>query len=619
MALQKLQFKPGIVRDTTDYTNEGGWRDGDKIRFRLGFPETIGGWSKLTSTTLLGSCRSLHVWASLTGTNYIAAGTNLKLYIVDGTDPIDITPIRVVTSAGDVTFAAVNGSATITVTDSANGAYEGDFVTFSGAVSLGGVITATVLNKEYQIQTVTDANTYTITSAVAANASDSGNGGASVVGTYQITSGLDTVVLGSGWGAGTYSRGTWSSAADVSLPGAQLRLWSMDNFGEDLIANVRGGGVYYWDNTGGISSRAVNITDLAGANDAPTVANIILVSERDRHVIAFGCDPEFDPGVQDPLVIRFSTQESVIDWETRADNTAGELRIGTGTEIVAAVQTKQQTIVITDTSVNSMQYIGPPYTFGLTEVSSNTSIVSQNSAVAINDSIYWMGDRVFYKYDGNVQLIPCPVKEYIFANMNIYQLGKVVAASNSKFNEIWWFYPSTNSDTNDSYVVFNYQENIWYYGTLNRTAWHERGVSGFPIAASTDGYIYFHENSFNDGSTNPPSAISSYIESSAIDIGDGEQFMFMSRVLPDLTFRNSTGTPTATFTMSARDFPGADFDQTNSKTTVRTATSPVEQYTDQLFMRLRGRSLALKVSSNQVNTQWRLGSPRIDMRPDGRR
>jgi hypothetical protein len=269
MALQKLQFKPGIVRDTTDYTNEGGWRDGDKIRFRLGFPETIGGWSKLTSTTLLGSCRSMHVWASLTGTNYIAAGTNLKLYIVDGTDPIDITPIRVVTSAGDVTFAAVNGSATITVTDSANGSYEGDFVTFSGAVSLGGVITATVLNKEYQIQTVTDANTYTITSAVAANASDSGNGGASVVGTYQITSGLDTVVLGSGWGAGTYSRGTWSSAADVSLPGAQLRLWSMDNFGEDLIANVRGGGIYYWDNTGGISSRAVNITALAGANDCP--------------------------------------------------------------------------------------------------------------------------------------------------------------------------------------------------------------------------------------------------------------------------------------------------------------------------------------------------------------
>ena len=619
MALQKLQFKPGIVRDTTDYTNEGGWRDGDKIRFRLGFPETIGGWSKLTSTTLLGSCRSLHVWASLTGTNYIAAGTNLKLYIVDGTDPIDITPIRVVTSAGDVTFAAVNGSSTITVTDTANGVYEGDFVTFSDAVTLGGVITALVLNQEYQIQTVTDANTYTITSAVAADASDTGDGGAAVIGTYQITSGLDTVVLGSGWGAGPYSRGTWSSAADVSLPGAQLRLWSMDNFGEDLIANVRGGGIYYWDNTGGISSRAVNITTLAGANSSPTVANIILVSERDRHVVAFGCDPEFDPGVQDPLVIRFSTQESVTDWETRADNTAGELRIGTGTEIVAAVQTKQQTIVITDTSVNSMQYIGPPYTFGLTEVSSNTSIVSQNSAVAINDSVYWMGDRVFYKYDGNVQLIPCPVKEYIFANMNIYQLGKVVAASNSKFNEIWWFYPSTNSDTNDSYVVFNYQENIWYYGTLNRTAWHERGVSGFPIAASTDGYIYFHENSFNDGSTNPPSAISSYIESSAIDIGDGEQFMFMSRVLPDLTFRNSTGTPTATFTMSARDFPGADFDQTNSKTTVRTATSPVEQYTDQLFMRLRGRSLALKVSSNQVNTQWRLGSPRIDMKPDGRR
>ncbi len=618
MPLQKLQFKSGIVRDTTDYTNEGGWRDGDKIRFRLGFPETIGGWSKLTSTTMLGACRSLHVWATLTGTNYVAGATSLKLYIIDGIVPIDITPIRL-TTTNTATFAAVDGSTTITVTDPSNGVYENDFVIFSGAVSLGGAITADVLNQEYQVISVVDANDYIITTSIAANASDSGNGGGAVTGAYQITTGLDTVVLGSGWGSGTYSRNTWSSDADISSPGAQLRLWSMDNFGEDLIANVRAGGIYYWDASSGVDNRAVNIVDLAGANAAPTVSNITLVSERDRHVIAFGCDTEAAPGVQDPLVIRFSSQESITDWETRADNTAGELRIGTGTEIVAAVQTKQQAIVITDTSVNAMQYIGPPYTFGMNEVSSNTSIVSQNAAVAINDAVYWMGDRVFYKYDGNVQLIVCPVKEYIFANMNLYQLGKVVAASNSKFNEIWWFYPSASSNTNDSYVVFNYQENIWYYGTLNRTAWHERGVSGFPIAASTDGYIYFHENTLNDGSTNPPSAISSYIQSSAIDIGDGDQFMFMTRMIPDLTFRNSTGTPTATFTMSAKDFPGADFDQTSSKTTVRTSTSPVEQYTDQLFMRLRGRSLSLKVASNQVDTQWRLGSPRIDMKPDGRR
>tara|TARA_R110000822_G_scaffold293680_1_gene415715 strand:+ start:189 stop:2045 length:1857 start_codon:yes stop_codon:yes gene_type:complete len=618
MSLQKLQFTPGIVRDTTDYTNEGGWRDGDKIRFRMGYPETIGGWAKLTTTTLLGSCRSLHVWATLTGTNYIAAGTNLKLYLINGSNPVDITPIRLTTS-GTATFAATNGSSIITVTDALNGVYLHDFVTFSGADSLGGVITAEVLNQEYKVTDVIDANNYTILASIAADASDTGDGGASVVAAYQITTGLDTVVLGAGWGAGVWSRGTWGSGTDTSIPGAQLRLWSMDNFGEDLLANIRQGGIYYWDVTGGINSRAVNIADLAGANSVPTVANVVLVSERDRHVIAFGCDPEFDPGVQDPLIIRFSTQESITDWETRADNTAGELRIGTGTEIVAAVQTKQQVVVITDNSVSAMQYIGPPYTFSLNEVSSNTSIVSQNAAVAIGDAVYWMGDRVFYKYDGNVQLLQCPVKEYIFANMNVYQLGKVVTASNSKFHEIWWFYPSKNSSTNDSYVVLNYQENVWYFGTMARTAWHEQGVSGYPISASVDGYIYYQEYGLNDGSVNPAIGINSYIQSSAIDVGDGDQFMFVSRVLPDITFRNSTGNPTATFTIEARDFPGADFDQVNAKTVTRTATVPVQQYTDQLFVRLRGRSMALTVSSTGLNTEWRLGTPRFDMRTDGRR
>jgi hypothetical protein len=618
MSLQKLQFKPGIVRDTTDYTNEGGWRDGDKIRFRMGYPETIGGWAKLTTTTLLGACRSLHVWTTLTGTNYIAAGTNLKLYLINGSNPVDITPIRLTTS-GTATFAATNGSSIITVTDALNGVYLHDFVTFSDAVTLGGVITAEVLNSEYEVTEVIDANNYTILASVAADASDTGDGGASVVAAYQITTGLDTVVLGAGWGAGVWSRGTWGSGTDTSIPGAQLRLWSMDNFGEDLLANIRQGGIYYWDVTGGINSRAVNIADLAGANSVPTVANVVLVSERDRHVIAFGCDPEFDPGVQDPLIIRFSTQESVTDWETRADNTAGELRIGTGTKIVAAVQTKQQVVVITDNSVSAMQYIGPPYTFSLNEVSSNISIVSQNAAIAIGDAVYWMGDRVFYKYDGNVQLLQCPVKEYIFTNMNVYQLGKVVTASNSKFHEIWWFYPSKNSSTNDSYVVLNYQENVWYYGTMARTAWHEQGVSGYPISASVDGYIYYQEYGLNDGSVNPAVGISSYIQSSAIDVGDGDQFMFVSRVLPDITFRNSTGNPTATFTIEARDFPGADFDQVNAKTVTRTATVPVQQYTDQLFVRLRGRSMALTVSSTGLNTEWRLGTPRFDMRTDGRR
>jgi hypothetical protein len=619
MPLQKLQFRPGIVRDTTNYTNEGGWFDGDKVRFRLGLPETIGGWTRFTTTALLGVCRDLHSWTSLSGTKYVGAGTNLKLYVVAGNDPIDITPIRATTAAGDVTFAATDGSTTITVTDTGNGVFLNDFVTFSGAVSLGGVITADVLNQEYQVTSIADADNYAITSAVAANASDTGDGGTAVIGAYQINTGLDSSASGSGWGAGVWGRGTWSSPADVTVPGAQLRLWSMDNFGEDLIANVRGGGIYYWDTSSGTGTRAVDIASLSG-NNQPEVANIVLVSERDRHVIAFGCDPQGDPGNQDPLIIRFSDQESFTDWEARDNNTAGELRIGTGSEIIAAVQTKQQVIVFTDRSVSALQFIGAPFTFGLTEVSTNTSIASQNAAVAFGDDVYWMGDQSFYRYDGNVRPIPCPVEEYVFSGMNISQRAKVTAADNSKFNEVWWFYPSASSDTNDKYVIYNYVENSWYYGDLARTAWYDNAVSNLPIAASTDGYLYFHENGLDDGSTNPPSAIKSYIESSAIDIGDGDQFMFLSRLLPDLTFRNSTAaSPLATFTVSARDFPGDSFGQTNSGGAVRSATAPVEQFTEQLFFRLRGRSMSLKIESDNVGTQWRLGTPRADIRPDGRR
>lgn len=619
MPLQKLQFRPGIVRDTTNYTNEGGWFDGDKVRFRLGLPETIGGWTRFTTTALLGACRDLHSWTSLAGTKYVGAGTNLKLYAVDGNEPVDITPIRATTSAGDVTFVATDGSTTITVADTGNGVFLNDFVTFSGAASLGGVITAGVLNQEYQVVSVIDSNTYTITSAVAANASDTGNGGTAVVGTYQINTGLDSSASGSGWGAGVWGRGAWNSPADVTIPGAQLRLWSMDNFGEDLLANVRGGGIYYWDTSSGTGTRAVDIASLSG-NNQPGVANIVLVSERDRHVIAFGCDPQGDPGNQDPLIIRFSDQESFTDWEARDDNTAGELRIGTGSEIIAAVQTKQQVIVFTDRSLSALQFIGAPFTFGLTEVSTNTSIASQNAAVAFGDDVYWMGDQSFYRYDGNVQPIPCPVAEYVFSDMNTSQRAKVTAADNSKFNEIWWFYPSLSSDTNDKYVIYNYVEDSWCYGDLARTAWYDNAVSNLPIAASTDGYLYFHENGLDDGSTNPPSAINSYIESSAIAIGDGDQFMFLSRLLPDLTFRNSTAaSPLATFTVSARDFPGDNFGQTNSGGAVRSATVPVEQFTEQLFFRLRGRSMSLKIESDNVGTQWRLGTPRADVRPDGRR
>tara|TARA_B110000285_G_C15059932_1_gene581778 strand:- start:274 stop:1452 length:1179 start_codon:yes stop_codon:yes gene_type:complete len=392
----------------------------------------------------------------------------------------------------------------------------------------------------------------------------------------------------------------------------------MDNFGEDLLANPRGGGIYYWDTSVGTSSRAVNITSVSGSAQ-PQIANIVLVSERDRHVIAFGCDPEANPGVLDPLTIRFSTQESFTVWNASPTTTAGELRIGTGSEIIAAVQTKQQVVVFTDRSVSAMQYIGDPFTFGLSEVSTNTSILGQNAAVAIGDAVYWMGNDVFYRYDGNVSLIPCPVEEYVFGNVNTSQLSKVTAGSNTEFNEVWWFYPSASSENNDRYVVYNYADKLWFYGTIDRTAWDQSGVSGFPIAASPDGNIYFQENGFSDGSTNPPSPINSYIESSGVDIGDGQQFMSVKRIMPDIGFRNSTGDPLATFTLNARTYPGSGTTQTQSGNTVRTVASPVEQYTEQLDVRVRGRAVSIKVESNQVNTQWRLGTTRIDLRPDGRR
>jgi len=620
MALTKLVFRPGINRETTAYANEGGWWDGNLVRFRAGKPESIGGWTRYTSSTALGTGRSLLTWTALDGTIYTGLGTNLKYYVVRGSGLNDITPIRETTVAGAVTFAATNGSATITVSDTAHGALQNDFVTFSGAVSLGGNVTATVLNAQHQIATIIDSNSYTITLSVTANASDSGDGGAAVIGAYQINTGLDTSVFGTGWGTGTWSRGTWSSGTTTTVAGSQLRIWSQDNFGEDLIICVQNGGIYYWDASSGVATRAVALEDLAGAQAAPTIAKSVIVSERDRHVIAFGCDPEADPGVQDPLIIRFSDQENPAEWRTLPTTTAGELRIGTGSEIIGAVQTKQQVLVFTDVSVHAMQYIGDPFTFGIQEVSSSISITSPNAMVAVGDVVYWMGKNEFYAYDGAVVQIPCDVKEYVFSGMNIQQQLKVYAGHSSSFSEVWWFYPSSSSQENDSYVVYNYEQRVWYYGTLPRTAWQDRNVLSFPLAVSPDGYIYYQESGLNDGSANPPVALAPYIESSVVDMGEGDQFMFATRVIPDITFRNSTNeTPTATLTIKARNFPGGAYFASDSDPVTKTASLPVEQFTNELYVRLRGRSMSLRIESNQIDTAWRLGDPRLDMRTDGRK
>ena len=641
MPLTKLQFKPGVNRETTSYSNEGGWFDVDKARFRFGFPEKIGGWTKYSINAFLGSARSLHPWVSLDGTQFLGVGTHLKYYINEGGGYNDITPIRATTTNG-IVFAATNGSSTITATDDAHGASIGDFVTISGAVSLGGVITAGVLNQEYQVVLVPTANTFTFVARVAdtsiasitttsglnpvpvvANASDSGNGGSGADAAYQVTVGLDTAVTGNGWSAGFYGRGTWNSSSNLSVQGSTLRIWSHDNFGEDLIINARDAGIFYWDRTNGTTTRAVALSSLTDSTLAPTIAKKVLVSDRDRHIIAFGCDGELSIGTQDPLLIRFGSQESLTDWQSLATNTAGELRLGSGSEIITAIETRQQVLVFTDESLHAMQFLGPPFTFGINTISENITIAGPLAAIAVEDMVFWMGRQEFYIYGGGVQRLPCTVRDFVFNDFNEVQSEKVTASTNSSFSEVWWFYPSADSEENDRYVIYNYQQKIWYFGTLARTVWLDRGIESNPVAAGTDHYLYTHENGLDDGSTEPVSAITAHVESSQMDLGDGDQFTFVNKLIPDLTFRDSTSTsPKATFTIKTRNFPGGAYLQSGSKNVTQStaATSTVvEQFTDQINLRLRGRSFAVRVDSSDTGVTWRLGSPRLDVKPDGRR
>lgn len=641
MPLTKLQFRPGVNRETTSYSNEGGWYDCDKVRFRAGTPEKIGGWEKLSGRSFLGTARALHPFVALDGSRYLGVGTHLKYYLEEGGYYRDITPVRETTAAGAVTFAATNGESLLTVSDNGHGANQNDFVTFSGAASLGGVITAAVLNQEYEISRILTANTYQVVARavapvseitidgqytptpVPANASDSSNGGGSVVGTYQLVTGLDTTVGGTGWGAGLWGRGTWGSGTSLIAVGDVLRIWSHDNFGEDLIFNVRNGGIYYWDTSENAAtfSRAVALSDLPGADaTTPTIASQVLISDRDRHVIVFGCDAQDDIGTQDPLLIRFSDQGNPLVWAAQATNTAGDLVIGTGSRIVTAVETRQQILVFTDSSLHAMQYLGPPFTFGISLLSENITIASPLSSIAVDDRVYWMGEDDFYVYSGQVQKLPCTVKAYVFEDFNHAQAEKVTCGVNSSFSEVWWFYPSSSSNAIDRYVIFNYQENVWYYGTMTRSVWLDRGLASYPIAASLDGYLYYQEIGSDDGSVNPPAAISSYIESSQMSIGTGNNFVFLTRLIPDVTFAGSSSpTPSVSMVLETRQFPGAAYTGLKSSAVARSATVPVEQFTEQAFVRLRGRSFAFKINSSDTGVGWRLGTPRVDVRPDGRR
>ena len=623
MPIQKLRYKPGVNRDVTSFTNEGGWIDSDKVRFRLGFPEKIGGWVKRTANTYLGSARSLFPWTALDGSKFIAVGTSSKYYIVQGDDFNDITPIRQ-TTTGEATFAVANGATVATVTDTSHGANTGDFVTFSDAASLGGNVTAAVLNKEYEIISVPTVNTFTINLSVTANGSDTGNGGGSTVAAFQIDCGLDTQVGGTGWGAGTWQRSTWGSSFGTGVA-TELSLWNEDNFGEDLLLNLKDGGVYYWDKSGGLAARAVNLIDVDNANNAPTIAKQVMVSDNSRHIIVFGTNT-IGTTVQDPLLIRFSSSESLTDWSPVPTNSAGDLRIGSGSTFVTAIETKREIVVFTDSTLHSMQYLGAPFSFGIQPLSTGITIMGPNAAVAVEDAVFWMGQDSFYLYEGGTKQLPCMVKEKVFFDFNYSQKDKVYAAHNAEFSEVTWYYCSnTNSvanggtGQNDLYVTYNYAEQVWYYGTLARSSFIDRGTFQYPIGAE-GGYLYDHEVGYDaDGS-----AMAASIEASPIDMGEGERFVFISRIIPDITFQGSTGnSPSVDMTLSMQDYPGSPYGQAESEavtsSAISTTTVPFEQFTTKADIRLRGRSFAFKIGSTALGVRWRLGSPRIQLRQDGRR
>jgi hypothetical protein len=627
MPLTKLTFQPGINKEMTDLMDKGGWADGNLVRFRKGLPEKIGGWTKNTSNTFLGACRALLAWVSLSSTRFLGLGTNLKYYIKEGSNFDDITPIRSTTAAGDVTFSAVDGDATITVSDTAHGAVANDFVTYSGAVSLGGNITATVLNQEYQIATIIDADSYTIEakdtdgSTVTANASDTGNGGSSTVGAYQINTGLNVYVPSTGWGVGTWGSSSWGSATAASFAN-QLRLWSHDAFGEDLIINPRAGGIYYWDTSSGVTTRAVNITSLSGSNLAPTVGLQTIVSDIDRHVIVLGADPivgSARTGSVDPLLIAFSSQESVTDWEPTATNTAGDIRLSSGSQIVGGLRARQEILIWTDTSLYSMQFIGAPFTFGVNLINENVGMISPNGAINAPDGIYWMARDGFYKYTGSVQRVSCSVLNYVLDDLNTTQSFKIFSFSNKEFNEVGWFYCSGSSNDIDRYVTYNYLENVWSIGELSRTAWLDEGIFNNPLAThgSENSSILYNQEDGSDADGSPMDNV--FIESGDIDIDEGNQFGFISRIIPDVKFFGSTPTTgQINYVLKTRNYPGESL-------TVN-STNNVTSTTDQNFVRARARQMVFRVQSDddadvgvRTGFKWRLGANRFDIRTDGRR
>jgi hypothetical protein len=703
MPLQKVLFKPGVNRENTRYTTEGGWYECDKIRFRQGNPEIIGGWTRISPFTFLGVCRSLWNWVTLGGNNLVGVGTNLKFYIEQGGLYYDITPIRSTVTINNNPFA-LTASTTVTVTDTGHGATTGSFVTFSGAVDIGSGgtnVTAAVLNQEFQL-TVLTANTYTIEISVVPNATaiaGSPGGGASVVAAYQLNAGPEYQIPLAGWGAGGWGLGGWGLGGTNLVP---IQLWTQINYGEDLVFGPRNGGLYYWDATNGVNTRGValntlggtvtftnsastlvptvvtstilyteaaaiqfagtalptgisanttyyvynvngltfGLLDSAGAEvstsstgtdvyislivDVPTIESTFTVSDANRFIISFGCN-DYGSAIQDPMLIRWSGQDDIYNWTPDPTNQAGFTRLSHGSQIITAVQTRQEIVVFTDSSAYSLQYLGPPYVWSSQLLGDNISIYGQNAVALASGIVYWMGVDKFYAYDGRVQTLNCDLRRFIFQDINQQQNQQVFASTNEGFNEVWWFYCSTNSVTVDRYVVYNYVEKIWYYGTMARTAWLDSGLRDYPLAATYTKNLVEHELGLNNNETGTTTAISAYISSSEFDIGDGHNFGFVWRILPDLTFEDSTNSPTGavptvTMTLYGLANSGSGTTSTASQPVAKGTTYVItEEFTGQIYTRMRGRQMIFKIDSNQINTAWQLGAPRIDIRPDGRR
>ena len=637
MPFIKLQFRPGLNRDQTNYTNEGGWFACDKIRFRSGYPQKLGGWVQSTTQTFLGVCRQMFGWITSFGDNFLALGTSKKVYINAGDQYYDITPLRETTAAGDVTFSATNGSSVVTVLDNNFGSLPGDFVTFSGAVTLGGNITAAVLNQNYEIYEILSANSYTIIAKspstglpVTADGSDSGDGGAAVIGEYEISVGYDVQTYGYGWGVSPWGENPWGlgSQAPIELP---QRDWWFDQFDNDLVMNYRNGPIYYWVRGAkasidtSLETRSVLLSSLTGAQDVPVEAMQILVSQNDKHLCAFGCVPYGSSDVNDfdPLLIRWASQDAPEYWtpgtqvvpSTGAISTAGFSRVSRGSQIVRALPTRQTILVWTNSHLYSFQFTGTSDIFSLQELAENISIISPRAVISANNVTYWMGQDKFYAYSGAVQTLQCTLRNYVFNDLNFDQTDQIICGTNEGYHEIWWFYPSVNSSTIDRYVVYNYLEQIWYYGTMARTAWLDSPLREYPQAAGYGGVLYNHENGV-DANGSP---MESYIQSADFDLEDGTQFMLSRRMIPDINFNGSTAaTPAVTMALRPRNFPGSTY-QSDTFDTQSVVETSVDVYTDQIFVRARARQMALKIQSTASGVNWQLGSPRLDVRPDGRR